>query len=153
MNWKMNIWTLLFALAVAALVYLNTCGHKNSLPLPSPVSNCQPDSISMDTASAYMLKYSLGWARYLAAHKDSARHHGIKNPEVLLFALDSCELAEMVTYAHHGKVWAVLSVNKDSLIDLIFWDHNPHLIGTHTIRAFDFSKPCPPTCDTSELTH
>ncbi|MBK7936847.1 MAG: hypothetical protein IPJ82_07025 [Lewinellaceae bacterium] len=152
MNWKLNTWTLLFALSLATLVYLNTCGHKNSLPLPSPVSNCQPDSIPLDTAEKYMIRHT-AWAGYLAQHKDTARHYQVKNPDVMLFELDSCELAEMVTYAHHGKVWAVLSVNKDSLIDLIFWDHNPKLKGTHTIRAFDFSKPCPPTCDTNELTH
>jgi len=150
MNWKMNIWTLLFSLAVAALVYLNTCGHKKSLPITDPNSGCQPDSIPFNTANGYMIKYE-AWMAYMAGNKGNALNYGIKNPDILYFALDSCELAEMVKFAQHGKVYAFLAV-KDSLIDLLFLDENPNLPGAHSMRAFDFSTPCPTLCDPSTMT-
>jgi hypothetical protein len=151
MNWKMNIWTLLFTFSLAALVYLNTCDHKEVLPSPIPVDDCKPDSIPFNTAEGYMLLYE-GWRLgFMEKHKDSAHHYGIKNPEVMYFALDSCELAEMVKFAQHGKVYAFLAV-KDSLIDLLFLDENPYLPGAHSMRAFDFSTPCPTLCDPSTMT-
>lgn len=147
MNWKMNIWTLLFALATTGLIYQNAC---NSQLSSGPITGCQPDSIPFNLAENYMLKYT-PWMLRMEMHKDSARHYGIKNPEVMYFSLDSCELAEMVKFAQHGKVYAFLAV-KDSLIDLLFLDENPNLSGARSIRAFDFSTPCPPLCDTTGLT-
>lgn len=150
MNWKMNTWTLLFAFAAAALVYMLANKEGALKPVAGSTNNCQPDSIPFNLAQNYMLKYT-PWMLRMEMHKDSALHYGIKNPEVMFFAMDSCELAEMVKFAQHGQVYAFLAV-KDSLIDLLFLDENPNLPGAHSMRAFDFSKPCPPVCDPSTMT-
>lgn len=150
MNWKMNAWTLLFALAAAGLIYLLASDKAQPKSEAELTTGCQPDSIPFNVAEGYMTRYA-PWMLRMEMHKDSALHYGIKNPEVEFFELDSCELAEMVKFAQHGNVYAFLAV-KDSLIDLLFLDENPNLPGSHSIRAFDFSTPCPPVCDTGGMT-
>ena len=145
MNWKVNYWTLLFALSLGALLYMRIAGpSQQTAPTPKEAAQTQikavPDSIALcipDSSYAISLnEFMAGVLDYSPYSKDIpaniAAKFGIHNPDVEYFHLPRCELDQMLKdVGPKGNVYAYLAVKemenpqthkKEKVITLMFAD-------------------------------
>lgn len=156
MNWKINYWTLLFALAALGLVYQwyatgQSLKQKNKREgLTVACSSGQDFSIPDTIATMRLNRYKGNYApkvRQFAADSCNTLNGG-----VYYFGIKECELQAMVdTFQNADSITAVLGLipgtngAKDTL-DLmfeIFTTMGPILVP----KYYDFTKPCPPCAE------
>jgi len=172
MNFKLNAWTLLFALAAGALLF-NMYG-KGTTDVAVEGDKC--DGVTLDTIKTLdALEMRLGFLEYqddslFRAYEASAKAMGIVNPEVHSFHIPRCELDQMVAKFPGGDVTAYLTLkdvgNGKRQIDLIFSDKEKTsnvveldkevlaakggdlaALGGGAGSYWDFTKPCPDSCE------
>ena len=153
MNWKINYWTILFAVVALASSYLQFFSKPAAAPAAETpktelavqqATTCTPTSIPNTLGNSRSAKYLTEWANVQPANAK------IINPNVYTFLLKKCELQQMLAYTGtKDSVYAVLGINsattptsKDT-IDLLFKVFS----NSTTYQYFDFSNPCPPDCN------
>lgn len=156
MNWKINYWTLLFAVAAAGLLYKQfVSGEKmaptleNTLPQVA-FATCPSNTIPYDTGLVRAARYKTEWAD----NQPVGPTEQICNANVRTFLLRKCELQQMLLYTGtKDSVYAVLGIipanpsisgQKDT-IDLMFQVYR----NASSSQFYDFSSPCPPVCGLS----
>ena len=171
MNFKLNAWTLLFALSLGALLF-NMYEGKTELKVED--DKCM--GIKLDTIKTLdALEMRLGFLEYqedslFRNYEAAAKAIGIVNPEVFSFHIPRCELDQMVDKFPGGDVTAYLGLkdvgNGKRQIDLIFSDNgntsNAAELDKEVLAAkggdlsalggggenyWDFTKPCPDSCE------
>lgn len=158
MNWKMNYWTLLFALAAVVLLYKQFAVGEKMAPttiennLPSiAFAACPTNTIPNDTGLVRAARYKSEWAD----NQPIGPTEKICNANVRTFLLRKCELQQMLLYTGaKDSVYAVLGIipgnpmisgQKDT-IDLMFQVYR----NASSSQFYDFSSPCPPVCGLSD---
>lgn len=173
MDWKINYWTILFALAAIGLlatlpIFGGEAPTTTATPEVKPVPDC--DTVRIDTIS-----FTTGFERigeyiiYAEFLKDALNGKSptapsdwsiITNLDVQYFRLPRCELQQMLERIPNGDVYAYLSIEDDpdstkhQRIDLLFYDQ---AIDLSTVKSgstaafsggnfFDFTNPCPTSC-------
>lgn len=153
MNWKMNYWTLLFALAALGLAYQRYAGGQHS----QAEINKEGMDVSCPDSSQYLIDNNTAEqriARYDSVYVAKVRRFAAdscntSNGGVNFFGISKCELQTMAeVLARYDSVTALMTLipgnggAKDTL-DLIFEVDNN--LAPATIKAYyDFTKPCPP---------
>jgi hypothetical protein len=152
MNFKLNIWTLLFVGTLAAWGYT----HQSAKPVApaAPPTTTAVQSAAPSTCPVNSIPFSEGSSR-----TDAYTNAGtlITNPRfangnVHAFILARCELQQMLAATGTtDSVVAQLAINPKSdqpgqldTIDLVFRVFGPNT-GSQG-QFFDFSRPCPPMC-------
>ncbi|MBC7777249.1 MAG: hypothetical protein H7246_17585 [Phycisphaerae bacterium] len=153
MNWKMNYWTLLFALAVLGLGYQRFVAKKAPLlPSTQPLNSYIPcstnqhynieDSIADQRITRYMNQYAQKVQIFASANCNTL------NGGVQYFGIKKCEIQDMAAAfslsdsvnAYVGLIPGTGSA-KDTL-DLVFKVFTTSGAVTH--MYYDFTRPCPP---------
>lgn len=152
MNWKINYWTLLFAVAVLGLAYQRYAGGQDQ----KPETGNQRQNISCPETEHYSIPDSVADLR-------TQRYKQLYAPQVQQFASDSCNtlnggvwyfgvkqcemLAMAESFNEADSIYAMMSLQpgsggaKDTL-DLIFKVFTA--TGPLTHQYYDFTNPCPP---------
>lgn len=152
MNWKMNYWTLLFALAALGLAYQRyATGQQTQAEIEkaSQRITCASGldfSIADSTGDQRIQRYK---TEYVPKVKNFAADScNTMNGGVLSFGISECELQEMLNaFGEVDSVTALMSLlpgnggAKDTL-DLIFKVATS--TGPLTYQYYDFTNPCPP---------
>ena len=170
MNFKPNAWTLLFALALGALLF-NMYGSKEAdkkdvADVVATLGDCnghnptEITSAEADTMEAKYLRYLEYNAEILESLKTSSTP--VENPDVFYFRIPKCELQNMVTSIPGGHVIAHLGIKPnpksgEPMLDLYFSDKDMTMSSTGEILAakggdggakyWDFTHPCPTLCN------
>ncbi len=156
MNWKINYWTVLFALAVIGLAYQAFSGGKGGAAEPevtAEVADVQNDPscppyqdymIPDSTANERILRYKNNYAGKVQAFAE--KECNTLNGGVSYFALSKCELEDIAQY---DSVHAYMSLIPGApgamdTLDLLFqvFGQQPQAIAP--AGYYDFTKPCPP---------
>lgn len=156
MNFKFNIWTILFLIASGLLAWRwngapaeagPAAAGKRSVTLVENTP-CTPTEINSQTGQSRINAYQTNWAPHYNA--DTAAYYRVGNPNVRYFKLAPCELQQMLAFgSNDAEVFAELALNpagtKEGVdtIDLIFKVFNP---STQVVKYYDFTEPCPPMC-------
>ena len=152
MNWKINYWTLLFALAALGLAYQRYAAgehpqqeiKKNSMAVlcSDSVHYTIPDSVATQRWQRHNQLYA---PKVQAFAADSCN---TLNGGVLYFGISKCELQAMAnSFNEADSVNALMSLipgnggAKDTL-DLIFKVYTA--TGALQEQYYDFTRPCPP---------
>lgn len=170
MNFKPNVWTLLFVLAMGALLFIMYDGGKTDVEVEE--DKCSGTTLdTIKTLTAYEMR--LGFQKYLSENSafiDSAVIQGVVNPNVYSFYIPRCEFDQMVAKFPGGDVTAYLGMknllNGKRQIDLIFSDQantsdvaelnkkilaakggDLFALGGGDSQYWDFTKPCPDSCE------
>lgn len=159
MNLKPNLWTLLFALAAAALVYVVT-SNGSSAPATtdtqasSEASEVNPlvgDTINWHIAKARIEAYK---QRVIPQIKKDhvSDSSGVVNADVRWFRLRQDEVKFMAESFDGEYVYAMMNIigntGKTDTVDVLFTNVAPKPDGTLLPgRYYDFTQPCPPLCD------
>ena len=144
MNWKLNYWTLLFAVSGIWILYNRlTCDchagkATNAVAVTTDIDSCPP--LTIDSTKA-----KLDISRLKRLGMNNIR---VKNGKTIeSFMLAKCELQEMLAFKDPNKkaiaMLAIDSISPDSmLVDIYF-----RVINSRGQAAYyDFSTPCPPIC-------
>jgi hypothetical protein len=159
MNLKPNLWTLLFLLAAAALIYVQWVSSALVVQEERPPSTVAlSDTIDRDTAWAMLDQYFLKFKDVL--DNDSIHINGKTILDTtgvvavpVYFKLEKNEIAEIFTHYGGQQVYAVLALlpgqrGARDTIDLLLSDVEPDPKNTFVQGTFyDFSTPCPPLCE------
>ncbi|MEZ4942070.1 MAG: hypothetical protein R3D58_14420 [Saprospiraceae bacterium] len=141
MNWKLNYWTLLFAIAAAGLVYQWNAARPLADDKPSSPYNI-PDSI----AYARRLLYASDYAPKVQTFAADSCH--TVNGGVLFFGIHEAELTAMASvFTAADSVTAFLGLipgtgGASDTLDLMFEVYP--IYEPLTAKYYDFTKPCPP---------
>lgn len=168
MTWKINYWTVLFALTIFGIIY-NSC---TSEATPKEVDNsasyrnvCLPVSVCDTVNSNYVIEDSIALRRINAYAKamyaiqeeltknkyplpvDSLVMHHVQLPR--------CELYQMLCQIPDGDVYIYPTMERDTVngrptmvFSTVFGD-SPHYPGKNIVgnmKFFNFGKPCPNFC-------
>ena len=160
MNFKLNLWTLLFLLALGALVYLNTDQFK------SEISSPQKMKIMYEIDSTEFFHYKANYdSSYLPVIRNPKLHLkdsvGVEYIGMEAYKLQLTELDQIFAFYEflYKKSNSTIKpdvfiypIIKDSIsngitikrdFDLAFLITNGN---TADQRFFDFTEPCPPVC-------
>lgn len=174
MNWKLNYWTVLFALAVAALGYHHFVGQPQpDAPVVTPDSSTFPmllcdkdtslcetsnevDTIPIGTAVDRIKKHAEQMG-LIQAKLDADRYPLPASNFVMTYVkLPKCELYEMLCMIPNGDVYIYPTIERDGQTDIfsivigdtpVHPDSIMNLDGVEDLRGakfFDFGRPCPP---------
>lgn len=159
MNLKPNLWTLLFLLAAAALIYTQWADSPSATPEILPPSNVAiSDSIDRDTAWAMMSRYMIKFKDVLDDDSIQVNGKSILDTTGVVavpwyFRLEKNEIAEIFNHYGGQQVYAVLALlpgqrGARDTIDLLLSDVEPSPKNTFIQGTFyDFATPCPPLCE------
>ncbi|MEL6943755.1 MAG: hypothetical protein AAFO82_13895 [Bacteroidota bacterium] len=161
MNWKLNAWTLLFAMSMIFVLW-NACEQADTAVqkvkpttenmaeriLVNPI-NCQTtDSTEYVISDTVFTQDTMRYGEYLRGNFTPT------NPDVIYFSMEPCELLDMArTLTWDQKVSAHLAINPSGSIVLHFRGEKYVSSGAEATAAsggmvnFDFSFPCPDSCD------
>lgn len=153
MNWKINYWTLLFALAAGGLAYQQYAGGAGKTPESKRVGNiitCSPNvhyDIPANVANQRMQLYQQTYAPKV--QRFAADSCNTLNGGVTYFNIEDCELQAMLdSFQVYKTVNAFMSLipgaggAKDTL-DIIF-GVTDSTANSGFLKYYDFTKPCPP---------
>jgi len=163
MNWKLNAWTLLFAIS-AVFVMWNACEQVDTAVqevkptienmteriLINP-RNCQiSDSTEYVISDSLFVQDTMRYGEYLRGTYSGT----VVNPDVIYFSMEPCELLDMArTLTWDQKVSAHMAINNDNQIVLHFRGEEYVSSGAETTATsggmvnYDFTFPCPDSCD------
>lgn len=170
MNLKPNLWTLLFGITFAALIYVYPKSKEVATPLNDDVSlSSKPDSDIIRIVNIGRKEFIKRRASYKTNFYDkmnSTDCPGIANGRLLYFQSDyfvlpETEIAQLYAFIKEGEenaysndtvyVYPTLKDRKEEVgksdalqvLDLIFSVKDT--LGEW--HFFDFTEPCPPVCD------
>ncbi len=150
MNWKINYWTLLFALAAVSAAYQWTSAGQASSKMERLIVNCpagQQFNISENVAQNRIARYHNNYApkvRSFAADSCNTLNGGVE-----FFGIKACELQAMVdTFQTADSIIAVMcakagSAGAKDTLDLIFQVYTTYGPVVQS-KYYDFTNPCPP---------
>lgn len=147
MNFKLNLWTLLFACTAVALFYfMYTSDSQDQGPCPCPTPPPSNDQIPVDTFNAEYGRYK---ARCLAKLDSLNSQVGVVNMDIQYVTLAANEIEQLYfTYLANKKpeirfypVLKGFSSVSDTL-DYVFGMKDT----TDQMLYFDFTRPCPTLC-------
>ena len=153
MNFKMNGWTLLFAIAAMAAAYLYTCECdpveiSTDVALATPCKSCDPPPDDYKIPAGQADRWIKSYVKYASTLTDTTI---VKNPNVRYFHLPRCEMVEMINeVGEESDVIAHLAIDdSDRLIKLVFED-TPVKGSAAQVGGggfYDFTAPCPTVCE------
>ncbi|PHN05978.1 hypothetical protein [Flavilitoribacter nigricans] len=167
MNWKINYWTVLFAItALGFLIYAFT--RPDCPPVGSSPSVCYapPDTLTPQEAINRLWPYTLFIENYKNTIEEIAKENpkldslvsDISNLNLRYFHLPRCELNEMLRRRPDGDAYGYLMLEDDprnpgkKQISLMFYDKvlppdiNPESLDDDDGTFYDFINPCPTIC-------
>lgn len=173
MNWKINYWTILFALiAIGWQVSCNSSEAQSDATPEDTINLLQKSIIPNEIAKARIDSFRLYadlFTPYASISEDTSktnvgeqiRQRQMINPNIRHFGIPRADLEAMATMPGADTVFAYLSIISDTtyrgtgrqMIDLIFYSG---LVGSapNTITPadgdggtyYDFTNPCPTSC-------
>lgn len=163
MNLKPNLWTLLFVLTAGAWFYTSQDAPRNDLSF-IPINVLKKDSISQKNFIQGRMLFDSMFNKFI--HADS--FPDLEYAEVKYFKLEEDEIASLYAHDQGKHIYAVPFIDsiyykiegeKDyrcfPAINIAFSTINPGKNPADMMppggNFYNFSAPCPPLCDTTEL--
>ena len=161
MNWKLNAWTLLFAMSMTFVLW-NACEQVDTAVqkvkptienmteriLINPI-NCQTtDSTEYVISDSLFMQDTMRYGEYIRGTYNGT----VVNPDVIYFSMEPCELLDMArTLTWDQKVSAHMAINSSGSIVIHFRGEEYVPSGVEATAAsgmvnYDFTYPCPTAC-------